>query len=46
MGDNSLPKATTFKYTDEIKKPDVPQARQCPVMGLKTNKNFIVANAV
>jgi hypothetical protein len=46
MGDNSLPKPRSFKHSDEILKPEVPCACERPVMGLRTNKNYIVANAV
>lgn len=27
-------------------KPDIPKANEKPIMGLKSNKNFIVSNAV
>merc|ERR1712185_616190 len=34
-----------FKYTDKTK-PELPDKRDVPVMGIKTSKNFITANAV
>ena len=44
-----LPEATTLKkfiYTDEIKRPAVPKKDEKPIMGLVSDKNYIVANAV
>jgi hypothetical protein len=35
----------SFKYAEE-RKPYVPRKTDKPIMGLKTNKNFITANAV
>jgi hypothetical protein len=34
-----------FNYED-LRKPKIPDKRDRPVMGIKTNKNFITANAV
>ena len=34
-----------FKYTDK-RYPEVPKRSDKPVLGIKTNKNFITANAV
>merc|ERR1712141_248115 len=42
-----LPKKEEFKYPDaERSKPAVPKAKDTPLMGLKTTKNFITTNAV
>ncbi|XP_038044913.1 enkurin-like [Patiria miniata] len=42
-----LPEKTSFKYPDEDKrKPMVPKKEDRPLMGLKSNKNFITTNAV
>jgi len=35
-----------FGYSDEFKKPAVPKMDEKPIMGLQTQKNYIVANAV
>lgn len=35
-----------FKYTTDFKKPNIPTKDEAPILGLKTNKNFIIANAV
>ena len=48
-GNPVLPEATTLKkftYTDEIKRPPVPKKDEKPIMGLVSDKNYIVANAV
>jgi len=37
---------SAFKYDENYKKPDVPRVQEKPIMGLKTQKNYIVANAV
>jgi len=42
-----LPENTEkFKYPDDNRKPAVPRRDEQPIMGLKTNKNFITQNAV
>lgn len=38
--------ADQFKRTTEFKKPEVPKKADKPIMGLVSDKNFIVANAV
>ena len=40
---NKIPK---FSYNDVAKKPKLPAKGEKPIMGLKTEKNFITANAV
>jgi hypothetical protein len=35
-----------FIYTDDIKRPAVPKKDEKPIMGLVSDKNYIVANAV
>lgn len=35
-----------FTYTDEVKRPPVPKKDEKPIMGLVSDKNYIVANAV
>lgn len=37
---------SSFRYTDEQRRPAVPSRDDRPVMGLRSNKNFITANAV
>jgi len=37
---------TNFKYPSAGRKPEVPRMEDKPVMGLRTTKNFITANAV
>ena len=37
---------SSFKYNESFKKPDVPRRDEKPIMGLKSGKNFIIANAV
>jgi len=42
-----LPDRASFQYSDgDMKKPSVPRVDDKPIMGLKTNKNFINQNAV
>ncbi|XP_059179309.1 enkurin-like [Physella acuta] len=42
-----LPQKKEFRYPDEErKKPAIPKKDEAPLMGLKTNKNFINTNAV
>jgi hypothetical protein len=38
--------ATKFGRETEFKKPDVPKKDEKPIMGLVSDKNYIVANAV
>jgi len=43
----NLPEKKDFKYPDEDqRRPNVPKHTEKPVMGIKSNKNFITANAV
>ena len=37
---------STFKYNAETKKPAIPKKDEKPIMGLKTSKNFVLANKV
>lgn len=46
MGDNNLPPVKNYSYDCERRKAPVPKATEKPVMGLRSNKNFIVTNAV
>lgn len=47
MGSNKLPDSlTTFVYDSMYKKPNVPKRDEKPVMGIVSNKNYIVSNAV
>ncbi|OMJ71428.1 hypothetical protein SteCoe_30362 [Stentor coeruleus] len=41
-----LPEPTKFNYATQEKKPAVPKKDEAPILGLKTEKNFVVANAV
>ena len=41
-----LPEPTKFNYTTNERKPQVPKTDDAPILGLKTEKNFIVSNAV
>ncbi|CAG9320757.1 ENKUR_2 [Blepharisma stoltei] len=46
-GTMKLPEATNkFSYTAQERRPPIPKNDEKPIMGLKTDKNFIVANAV
>lgn len=46
MGSNTLPPIRNFSYDCSHKKPAVPKSHEKPVLGLKSDKNFIVHNAV
>lgn len=53
MGNETLPPGTTstylvrnFSYDCAHKKAPVPKATEKPVLGLKSDKNFIVTNAI
>jgi len=47
MGYNyQAPSESAFKYDENYQKPAVPKVEEKPIMGLKTQKNYIVANAV
>jgi hypothetical protein len=46
MGDNTLPPVKAYSYECYNPKNPVPKHNEKPVMGLKSNKNFIVTNAV
>jgi hypothetical protein len=43
---DSLLIATKYNRDAEYKKPDVPKKDEKPIMGLISDKNYIVANAV
>jgi len=43
----ALPQPSAFKYDDaETAKPPLPKQSEAPISGQKTNKNFIVCNAI
>ena len=45
--DTSLPEVKKFTYPDAASaRPAVPKHNEKPVMGMKTQKNFITSNAV
>eukprot|EP00828_Plagiopyla_frontata_P043008 TRINITY_DN6595_c0_g1_i2.p1 TRINITY_DN6595_c0_g1~~TRINITY_DN6595_c0_g1_i2.p1 ORF type:complete len:263 (+),score=36.99 TRINITY_DN6595_c0_g1_i2:101-790(+) len=46
MGSNVLPEPNRFNRSCERKREPVPKHQEKPIMGLQTNKNFIVSNAV
>ena len=46
MGDETLPPVGNFSYGWKHKKDPVPTVHDKPVQGLKSNKNFIVTNAI
>jgi len=46
MGNNSLPPVRNFSYDCSHKKDRVPKVHEKPVLGLKSDKNFIVHNAI
>lgn len=46
MGDESLPPVRNFSYDNRHKKAPVPLHNERPAQGEKTNKNFIVSNAI
>lgn len=46
MGDDTLPPVRNFSYDCRHKKQAVPCVNEKPVMGLQSNKNFIVTNAI
>lgn len=37
---------SSFRYPEQARKPAVPRAQDVPIMGIRTSKNFITANAV
>ena len=41
-----IPKPQKLHTEPNVKKPPVPSLKDSPIFGLKTNKNFIIANAV
>jgi hypothetical protein len=48
-GNPVLPEATQlgkFMYADDVKRAPVPKKDEKPIMGLVSDKNYIVANAV
>ena len=46
MGDNTLPPVRNFSYDCSHKKPKVPKVHEKPVFGQKSDRNFIVHNAI
>ena len=46
MGNSTLPPVRNFSYDASYKKPSVPKKNERPTMGLKSDKNFIVSNAI
>jgi hypothetical protein len=46
MGNHDLPPVRNFSYDCKHKKDPVPCVNDKPVQGLKSNKNFIVTNAI
>lgn len=46
MGNETLPPARNFSYDCSHKKEPVPKATDKPVQGLRSNKNFVVTNAI
>ena len=46
MGSNILPPIRNFSYDCSNKKAPVPRSEEKPVMGLKSDKNFLVCNAI
>eukprot|EP00756_Hemistasia_phaeocysticola_P012688 Hpha_TRINITY_DN15222_c5_g8::TRINITY_DN15222_c5_g8_i1::g.66856::m.66856 len=44
--EGGLPEPTKFERADKSRRPIVPRQEEKPVMGLTTEKNFVVANAV
>lgn len=46
MGDETLPPVRNFSYDWKHKKDPIPPIHERPVHGLKSNKNFLVSNAI
>ena len=46
MGDETLPPIRNFSYDCKHKKQPVPLVHEKPVMGQRSNKNFIISNAI
>ena len=46
MGNSTLPPVRNFSYDCSHKKAAVPRVTERPTMGLKSDKNFIVSNAI
>lgn len=46
MGSSELPIPRNFSYNCELKKPSVPCVQDKPLMGQRSNKNFIITNAI
>lgn len=46
MGNSTLPPVRNFSYDCSHKKAAVPKVTERPTMGLKSDKNFIVSNAI
>lgn len=43
---SNIVRQMSCKTVDKCLRPSVPDKQEPPIMGLKSNKNFIVANAV
>ena len=46
MGNETLPPVRNFSYDHKHKKDPIPKVHEKPVHGLKSNKNFVVTNAI
>ena len=46
MGNSTLPPLRNFSYDCTYKKQSVPKVAERPVLGMKSDKNFIVSNAI
>lgn len=46
MGNEELPSVNKFAYDCTHLKDKVPGANEKPIMGLRSNKNFIITNAI
>ena len=46
MGNETLPTVRNFSYDHTHKKDPIPAVHDRPVHGLKSNKNFLVSNAI
>ena len=46
MGNETLPPVRNFSYDCSHKRPPVPKVNERPTMGLRSDRNFIVSNAI
>jgi hypothetical protein len=46
MGSNTLPQIQSFAYKTQQRREVIPKFNEKPIMGLKSDKNFIVSNVV